>query len=224
MKLKIFNHAKIKISNIDLGTIEGAQTISDSVQADFYLDSTTLFEGTGEIGRVETPISHISVLGAFAVLRNLGLPAAEIIREIMNFRPLEHRCEIVPAKSNSILFINDSKSTNLINSIYCLKKFSGEKVGWICGGKFTPQDLSVLAQIPKVHYIATIGASGQILYDYLEGKFMVGLFQALPEAVHACLAHDCTTIALSPGYPSLDQYANFNARGLHFKEVISQLS
>lgn len=174
----------------------------------------------------ETQIPAISLIGAYSVLRFLNLPVADIAKKINSFKGLPHRCEIVNTKSRhlkDIMVINDSKSTNLLNSLYCLELFKNQgSIGWIVGGYTTQQDFTPLHGLNIPHFITTTGQSGKVMNEFILSNLNINTKYCpdLVTCIKTCVEHGCKTIILSPGYPSFDEYLNFVYRGNYFKQLI----
>ena len=127
---------------------------------------------------------------------------------------------------NNIYIINDSKSTNLLNTSHCIKNFANKgKIGWIGGGKEQMQDVSKLDDsLQHISYAALTGSSANILANHLEIKSIkYEIFDKLLDCIKWLRANDCNIIIFSPGYASTDQYKNFEERGTHFNKIIQEL-
>jgi UDP-N-acetylmuramoylalanine--D-glutamate ligase len=226
-KCKILDHAKIRIVNFDLMQdiklkFKNLQTISTETHlADYAIIQNQIYENGSQVNTVKSDISNISLIGAYAVCRNLGISSDMILEGVKTFPTLHHRCEVV-SNTQGKLIINDSKSTNLLNSIYCLNKFKNCKlIALILGGKFTDQNLQVLDGC-MVDLICTFGEAGPILAKYLEQRSIKAVYcNTLEDALTRCNEHQ--TIIFSPGYSSLDAYKNFEERGNKFKETVAKL-
>ena len=225
IKQKIYSRAKVKIINSSIGS-DGITISNTDIGADYFFDGEFLWEKGRKINEaLKNPvISEIAMVATFAILRILGFSEFEIISGIADFPGLPHRCEIVRDSRSKITFVNDSKSTSLLNSAYCLKKFSG-RIGWIVGGQLTGQinklNLSnTLKDIPELHYVATIGETKQLMFDCLNTRFAAGIANTLQEGLHACIDKKCDTIIFSPGHKSFDMYKNFVERGTDFKNKV----
>lgn len=231
-KMNIFNRAKVKIVNSSINS--NYITISDSDKsADFFFDGKNFHikgESVGE-SLSNLPISEISTIASFAVLKSLNLETEAIINGIKSFIGLPNRTEIISTRLDKVTFVNDSKSTSLLNSIYCLKKFSG-KIGWIAGGKLSVQDeekamniyLEILKDLPKLHFVGLLGESKMLMSKCLANKFDVQIFDDLTDCIYTCIEKGCDHIVFSPGHSSFDLYSNFVERGNYFKNKVEEIS
>lgn len=234
-KAKIFNNAKLCICNHDnkeyYNTVHNLRTISNtSPLADYALIDENLYESRQQIGRLKSLAADVSVVGAYAIMREYGLSTAEILDRLASFKGLSHRCEtIIGGPDAALWIINDSKATNLLNTVYAIRQYwtkFNKKVICIVGGKDSQQDLSVLSEIFDCNPIfITTGATGANIDVYLKNHNMISFYQ--PELSDctklslSLISTDYTTILFSPGHPSTDHYKDFEHRGYVFKAAIS---
>lgn len=234
-KAKIFNNARLSICNYDnkayFNTIHSLRTISTtSPLADYALINENLYENGQQIGTLKSSAANVSVVGAYAIVREYGLSTAEILDRLASFKGLSNRCETVVGGPDAALWIiNDSKATNLLNTVYAIRQYwitFNKKVICIVGGKDTNQDLSILNEIFDCNPIfITTGATGSNINTYLTNHDMISFYK--PELLDciklslSLISADYTTILFSPGHPSTDQYKDFEHRGDVFKAAIS---
>jgi UDP-N-acetylmuramoylalanine--D-glutamate ligase len=232
-KLKIFNNAEHKIMSHEVyeSTPNLIPNINKTISfvnrnTDYFIDKNHIYENGILMLQNEIQIPAISLIGAYSVLRFLNLPVADIAKKINSFKSLPHRCEIVNTKSRhlkDIMVINDSKSTNLLNSLYCLELFKNQgSIGWIVGGYTTQQDFTPLHGLNIPHFITTTGQSGKIMNEFILSNLNINTKYCpdLVTCIKTCIEHGCKTIIFSPGYPSFDEYLNFVYRGNYFKQLI----
>lgn len=151
----------------------------------------------------------------------------EIIRTLLEFKTLEHRCEIV-VQDKSHIVINDSKSTSptatlgafeFVDSIYC-----NYKLKWIAGGKLTKDNYHVLSKTKNNNVEAFLfGENKEYLEKNLDSKlFNIRLFPNLESIIEYLYNSNLenTVILFSPASPSFDMYKSFEERGNIFKNLI----
>ena len=203
-----------------------------------------LYENEFPIAEIQTHLAPSSVISAYAISREMGIPAEIALsaitstwrfieqptkqnllcttqKSIQPFAGLEHRCEMLHLKNR--VAINDSKSTNIANTIYCLQAFSGlGRVALICGGKHVEQNLQLLGPLlDMISFVACIGSSSQI-YDYFARHQIPVHLGSMEECLKKCWETKLP-IVLSPGYASTDQYTNFEQRGNLFKQLCIEM-
>lgn len=146
------------------------------------------------------------------------------IEGLLSFKSLPHRQEII-ANSGGILFINDSKATNMNAAEKSLKAFNN--IHWILGGKAkageTPLSLSTLFSRVKHTYL--VGSSIDAFATQLEGTLPYTKVHTIDLAINAAYkkARDGDVILLAPACASFDQFKNFEERGNVFKTCVETL-
>ena len=153
----------------------------------------------------------------------------EVIREsLSSFKAIEHRLEPV-LSIKDVLYINDSKATNVDSAWYALE-CQTRPVVWIAGGKDKGNDYSVLEDLvrAKVKAIVCLGVDNKKLHASFEGIVgadkMVDALSA-EEAVQAAsrLAKAGDVVLLSPCCASFDLFKSYEDRGEKFKEAVRNL-
>ena len=153
----------------------------------------------------------------------------EVIREsLSSFKAIEHRLEPV-LSIKDVLYINDSKATNVDSAWYALE-CQTKPVVWIAGGKDKGNDYSVLEELvrTKVKAIVCMGVDNSKLHASFEGivgaDHMVDTLSA-EEAVQAAsrFAQAGDVVLLSPCCASFDLFKNYEDRGEKFKEAVRNL-
>jgi len=151
----------------------------------------------------------------------------EVIREsLMSFKGVEHRLERV-LKVRDVLYINDSKATNVNSAWYALESMK-TKVVWIAGGTDKGNDYDMLVDLvrDKVKAIVCLGVDNTKLHKAF-GNLVPVMADALSaeEAVRKAyeLASPGDTVLLSPACASFDLFKNYEDRGAQFKEAVRNL-
>ncbi|MDR0581992.1 MAG: UDP-N-acetylmuramoyl-L-alanine--D-glutamate ligase, partial [Prevotellaceae bacterium] len=148
----------------------------------------------------------------------------EIIREsLVTFKGVEHRLEPV-LKVRDVLYLNDSKATNVNSAWYALESMK-TKVVWIAGGTDKGNDYSDLYGLveEKVKAIICLGIDNEKLHKNFEDKVPVMHdVRSMNDAVKTAyrLAAPGDTVLLSPACASFDLFKNFEDRGRQFKEAV----
>ena len=153
----------------------------------------------------------------------------KVIREsLATFAPIEHRLEPV-LSIKDVLYINDSKATNVDAAWYALE-CQTRPVVWIVGGTDKGNDYSVMNDLvrKKVRAIVCLGIDNRKIHAAFEGIVgadrMVDTHSA-EEAVKACseLAEPGDVVLLSPCCASFDLFTCYEDRGEKFKEAVRKL-
>ena len=153
----------------------------------------------------------------------------EVIRQsLATFQPIEHRLEPV-LSIKDVLYINDSKATNIDSAWYALE-CQKKPVVWIVGGTDKGNDYSILEDLvrEKVKAIVCLGVDNAKIHAAFEGivggEKMVDTASA-DEAVRAAsrFAEAGDVVLLSPCCASFDLFKNYEDRGRKFKEAVRGL-
>ena len=153
----------------------------------------------------------------------------DVIREsLSSFSPIEHRLEPV-LSIKDVLYINDSKATNVDSAWYALE-CQKRPVVWIVGGTDKGNDYSVLKDLvrEKVKAIVCLGVDNSKIHAAFEG--IVGSDKIIDthsaeEAVKAsaAFAQAGDVVLLSPCCASFDLFQNYEDRGKQFKEAVRRM-
>jgi UDP-N-acetylmuramoylalanine--D-glutamate ligase len=151
----------------------------------------------------------------------------KVVRESLStFKGVEHRMERV-LKVRNVIYINDSKATNVNSTWYALESISTPIV-WIAGGKDKGNDYTPLLPLvkDKVNTIVCLGKENKKLHDAF-GSLAHNIFDATTaeEAVQIAYenANPGDTVLLSPACASFDLFKNYEERGNKFKEAVKNL-
>jgi UDP-N-acetylmuramoylalanine--D-glutamate ligase len=151
----------------------------------------------------------------------------KVIREsLMTFTGLEHRMEKV-LKIRDVMYINDSKATNVDSAWYALDSMTTPVV-WIAGGKDKGNDYSPLYDLvkDKLRVLICMGLHNEKLHENFADKVDVILdVQSAQDAVAKAyeLALPGETVLLSPCCASFDLFKSYEDRGRQFKEAVRNL-
>ena len=151
----------------------------------------------------------------------------EFIRECLSgFRGVEHRLEPV-LKVHGILFINDSKATNINATWYALESVE-EPVIWIAGGIDKGNDYSELKELvqSKVKALICLGKDNTKLVRTFKNIVPTLVeTKSMDEAVQTAyfLGKKGDTVLLSPACASFDLFENYEDRGRQFKAAVRNL-
>ncbi|MCO6499499.1 MAG: UDP-N-acetylmuramoyl-L-alanine--D-glutamate ligase [Vicingus serpentipes] len=156
----------------------------------------------------------------------LGLKK-EIIREsLSDFQNIEHRLEEV-GTVHGIVFINDSKATNVNSTWYALETFQ-RPVIWIVGGVDKGNDYEMLTSLvtDKVKAIVCLGKDNSKIHEAFKDIIETIVdTESAQEAVNTAyqLGQKGDTVLLSPACASFDLFDNYEDRGHQFKKAVRAL-
>ncbi|HEV2062631.1 MAG TPA: UDP-N-acetylmuramoyl-L-alanine--D-glutamate ligase [Solirubrobacteraceae bacterium] len=156
---------------------------------------------------------------AAAVALSLDAGREAVVAGLRTFAGVPHRLEEV-AFHDGVLFVNDSKATNVESTIVALRSFpSGVRL--ILGGRGKGQDFAPLAPLvaercASVHLIGE--AAGDLRAALGTGHADGDLETAVAHA--RSLARPGEVVLLSPACASFDQFSDFEARGAAFRRIV----
>lgn len=188
----------------------------DDEETDVFLESLALG------GKHNIYNSMAAALAAKAT----GIESDVIRNSLATFKPIEHRLEPV-LSIKDVLYINDSKATNVDSAWYALE-CQKRPVVWILGGTDKGNDYSVLNDLvkEKVKGIVCLGVDNKKIHEAFGG--MVSRMEdagSADEAVRkaAAMAEAGDVVLLSPCCASFDLFKNYEDRGEKFKAAVRNL-
>lgn len=157
-----------------------------------------------------------------------GIDDKTIKESLSSFSPIEHRLEPV-LNVGGVLYINDSKATNVDSAWYALE-CQTRPVVWIVGGKDKGNDYAPLMDLvkEKVKAIVCLGVDNRKIHDSFEnivGKENICDTASATEAAKAAaaFAREGDVVLLSPCCASFDLFKSYEDRGRQFKEAVRHL-
>ncbi|MBM86729.1 MAG: UDP-N-acetylmuramoyl-L-alanine--D-glutamate ligase [Rhodospirillaceae bacterium] len=176
---------------------------------------------------VRLPGSHNAQNAAAAavVSLTLGIEPCIVAKAIRDFPGLPHRQELV-ASERGVSYVNDSKATNADAAARALVCY--RPIYWIAGGIAKEGGIDGLAPyFGRIRHAFLIGASMEAFASTLAGRVPFSACVTLDHAVKE--AHELAvregqngaTVLLSPAAASFDQFANYEARGNAFRNLVA---
>lgn len=171
-----------------------------------------------------------NMLMAAAVGLRLGLDPATMEAAFRSFPGVPHRLERI-RELDGITYYNDSKATNFDAAEVALKAL-GLPLVVLAGGEAKQGDPSGWIEQLKRHARAVVlyGDAANRFDQLLSGqsyggerRLCPGLEEAVPSARQLAQRLNCGAVLLSPACASFDQYSDFEARGDHFRHLVSGL-
>ena len=204
---------------------QGAYLDSDKIVLEYEQDETEIYLNELALGGKHN--IYNSMAAALAAKAS-GVSNSVIKEALRSFSPIEHRLEPV-LSIKDVLYINDSKATNVDSAWYALE-CQTKPVVWIVGGKDKGNDYSVLDELvrKKVKAIVCLGLHNERIHEAFEGivgkETMVDTDSA-EKAVRAAagLAQAGDVVLLSPCCASFDLFKSYEDRGEQFKEAVRNL-
>lgn len=164
---------------------------------------------------------------AAGIASNISGIRKDVIRKsLSDFPGVEHRLEKV-ATVRGVLYVNDSKATNVDACWYALESMK-TKVVLILGGKDKGNDYNAIRDLvaEKCSALVYLGADNAKLHAFFDPLGLpVRDTHSMRECVDACyeLAQPGETVLLSPCCASFDLFKNMEDRGEQFKDMVRKL-
>jgi UDP-N-acetylmuramoylalanine--D-glutamate ligase len=166
-----------------------------------------------------------NALAALALADAFGADRRSELDVLRTFSGLPHRCETVDIR-NGVVFIDDSKGTNVAATVAALSGLPGP-LWLIAGGLDKGADLAPLAEAGrgKLEGAILIGASADALADVLSTVCEVRNAASIDAAVEVAaeVARPGDTVLLSPACASQDMFVDYRARGEAFARAVRRL-
>jgi len=169
-----------------------------------------------------------NVLAAVAVARAAGVETHPIAGAVRDFRAVPHRLQTV-GDEGGVLWVNDSKATNVESAVAALRSFPGRTIVWIGGGKGAGFPIDTLAdEVARHARFAILNGATAFELDAALGERGFGarsVVASLADAVReaAGIARSGDVVLLAPGYKSFDQFHDFEERGDVFAALVRAL-
>ncbi|MBR8832911.1 MAG: UDP-N-acetylmuramoyl-L-alanine--D-glutamate ligase [Stigonema ocellatum SAG 48.90 = DSM 106950] len=166
-----------------------------------------------------------NLLMSVAVARLAGIDGDAISRAISEFPGVPHRLEHI-CTWEGIDFINDSKATNYDAAEVGLASVRGPVI-LIAGGEAKAGDdtgwmAKIKANAAAVLLIGSASSTfSQRLLEVGYDRFHIveTMERAIPKSAELAKQYQAPVVLLSPACASFDQYANFEQRGDHFRQL-----
>ena len=166
-----------------------------------------------------------NAMAAMAACIAYGIDPTLIAPALQGYAPPPHRCELIRTL-DGVEYLNDSKATN-IHALQCALRSQNRPVVLIAGGKDKGLDYSpILTNLRKQAIsVVTFGQISRSLAGLFNSSVETTAVGTLEEAIHTArsLAPRGSTILLSPGTSSFDQFTGYEQRGDTFRDLVHQL-
>jgi UDP-N-acetylmuramoylalanine--D-glutamate ligase len=163
-----------------------------------------------------------NAMAAAAACLARGMAPAAVAEGLRTFAGVPHRLEEV-ARRDGVLYVNDSKATNVASAVVALRSFSGG-IHVILGGQGKGADFTPLAAAVRDRARAAylIGEDAEAIAAALAGAGVPltrsgDLERAVADARAAARPGD--VVLLSPACASFDQFASYEHRGDRFRTL-----
>jgi UDP-N-acetylmuramoylalanine--D-glutamate ligase len=156
---------------------------------------------------------------------DLGVQDDRIAQALREFSGVPHRLETV-LEAGGILWVNDSKATNIASGLVALESFT-RPIILLAGGRDKGADFKGVAQrvAGQIKQAILFGEAAPLIEEAWGLHMAVGRVSTLAEAVRqaASLAQEGDVILLSPMCASFDEFKNYEERGDTFKKLVREI-
>jgi UDP-N-acetylmuramoylalanine--D-glutamate ligase len=206
-----------------------------------FLDGGTLVLRLGTLGTPVCREDELKLLGrhnvanalaACALAAAAGVPVEVLRQVLLSFRGVEHRLELVRVR-NDVRWYNDSIATTPERAVAALQSFDAPII-LLAGGRDKHLSWNEMAALTwrKARHLITFGEATALIHAAMR--------ESQPGSQSICQIHDAgqlepavqlaaqvaqpgDVVLLSPGGTSFDAYADFVARGEHFRQLVNDL-
>ncbi|MDD4816205.1 MAG: UDP-N-acetylmuramoyl-L-alanine--D-glutamate ligase [Clostridia bacterium] len=164
-----------------------------------------------------------NVLCAIILAKEVNISDKIIEQTLKNFKGLPNRLEIVK-KSKNITYINDSKSTNILSTLFALETV-GENVILLLGGSDKNLNFFPIFEKHKIKHTVIFGEVAKKIAKVAgEADYtVVDNFKTACKTAFA-MARENDTVLLSPACASFDEFTSYEERGQKFVEYVNKFT
>jgi UDP-N-acetylmuramoylalanine--D-glutamate ligase len=208
-----------------IGHIEAARRAPGVVR---MVDGADLLPLQKEWPSLQGPHNLQNAAVAIGIVEALGIRKTQWRKALRTFSGLPHRMEKV-AESGGVTYINDSKATNPASTAPAIAAFPPEpspRIHWILGGLPKGDNLDECAPFfGNIAAAYTIGDAGPRFAEILAPHMPVHNSEMMAEAIREAMAaaKPGDVVMLSPACASFDQFRDYEARGLAFRQIVEAL-
>ncbi|HMJ94209.1 MAG TPA: UDP-N-acetylmuramoyl-L-alanine--D-glutamate ligase [Thermoleophilaceae bacterium] len=182
-----------------------------------------------EFGELPLPAEEIRLRGAHNVENAMaasaaaiasGVPEDAVAAALRTFPGVPNRLEEV-GSVNGVLYVNDSKATNVSSAVRGIEAFDGG-VHLILGGSLKGGGFEALREAVESRCVAAylIGEAAERLEQDLAGTVPLQRSGDLATAVLDAAAKPGEVVLLSPACASFDQFRDYEERGERFRALV----
>jgi UDP-N-acetylmuramoylalanine--D-glutamate ligase len=239
-KLRIFRHQRPGDTAVlpEVFTVGGRPPFGEAELVTFGPSGAVLSHEDGELRFRGEPLMAAAdvqlrgahnlenAMAAAAAALARGVPAAAVTDALAAFPGVRHRLEEVSTR-DGVLYVNDSKATNVASALVGVDAFQGG-VHAILGGSLKGGGFAGLRRAVAERCTACylIGEAAERLAEDLDGTAPLHRCGDMERAVTAAsrAASPGEVVLLSPACASYDQYRDYEERGEHFRALAARLA
>jgi len=166
-----------------------------------------------------------NALAAALAVHEAGVPPALIGEGLRSFQSLPHRLEPV-REVGGILWINDSKATNIASTVVAIEAMSRRFV-LLLGGRHKGEPYTRLGPLlaNRARLVIAYGEAGPIVEQDLRGQVPLERGTTFEDVVARArrAARSGDAVLLSPACSSYDMFKNYEERGATFRKLVEAM-
>ncbi len=166
-----------------------------------------------------------NALAAALAVRETGVAPGAIGAGLRSFTPLPHRLEPV-REVDGVLWINDSKATNVASTVVAVEAMSRPFV-LLLGGRHKGEPYTRLAPLLRdaCRLVIAYGEAGPIVAQDLAGRVPLERGTTFEDVVARArrAARPGDAVLLSPACSSYDMFKNYEERGATFRRLVEAM-
>jgi UDP-N-acetylmuramoylalanine--D-glutamate ligase len=205
---------------------------STQARADGWYDRDArqlMLDDAALLPRSELPLlgdhNVANALAAALAARRAGVPDAALAGGLKSFRAIPHRVEPV-REVDGVLWINDSKSTNVTSTEVAIAALDRPFV-LLLGGRHKGEPYTRLAGLlrGRCRAVVAYGEAQPLVVQDLGGALPVVTAGGFDEVLARArgLAHRGDAVLLSPACSSYDMFDNYEQRGERFRAAVEAM-
>jgi UDP-N-acetylmuramoylalanine--D-glutamate ligase len=166
-----------------------------------------------------------NALAAALVAARAGCPTARIAAGLRSFRAIPHRVEPI-REVDGVLWINDSKSTNITSTEVAIAALDRPFV-LLLGGRHKGEPYTRLASPlrGRCRAVVAYGEAGPLVLEDLRDQVTVVSADGFSDVLATArqLARPGDAVLLSPACSSYDMFRNYEERGASFRALVEAM-
>jgi UDP-N-acetylmuramoylalanine--D-glutamate ligase len=213
----------------DVAGLHQKWRLGQPADAWYDCEATLLLLGaTPLLPRAEVPLmgdhNVANALAAALAAWSAGVDRGAIASGLRSFRALPHRLEPI-RKVRDVVWINDSKATNVSSTAVALKAMTGPFV-WIVGGRPKGDSYEPLSgSLQHCRVAVAYGEAREAVLAALANTIKVAAVERFEDAVAQAEreARPGDVVLLSPACASFDQFESYEHRGSAFRRLVEEM-
>ena len=166
-----------------------------------------------------------NALAAALAVHEAGVPPGLIGAGLRSFHALPHRLEAV-REVNGVLWINDSKATNIASTVVAIEAMSRPFV-LLLGGRHKGEPYTRLAPLlaNRARLVIAYGEAGPLVEQDLKGRTPLERGTTFEDVMVRArrAARPGDAVLLSPACSSYDMFKNYEERGATFRRLVEAM-